>query len=127
MLARITVAITKRFIALTVMFCVVLLTADLPQIRIEGLAATRKVLLGFEVLLVSRDRGKITLTRLDHLTYRSKTVACSQLILGGRRRALVCIRRLGIDALTVRVGGRSRTVRHDQVVTVLVTVLFLGF
>ncbi len=104
-----------------------LLTADAPVPLEHGLAAVRLVLLSDEGLLVSRDLRQVVTALSDHRPDTDKAVADLVLTLRQRSRALVRIGFLDVDALALRVSGRCRSVRHDDVVAVFVTVLFLGF
>ena len=93
----------------------------------HGLAAVRFVLLSDEGLLVSRDLRQVMTALSDHRPNADKAVADLVLTLRQRSRALVRISFLDVDTLALRVGRRRGSVRHDDVVAVFVTVLFLGF
>ena len=101
--------------------------ADAPVPLFHGLCAVRFVLLSDEGLLVGRDLRQVMTALLDHRSHADKAVADLVLTLRQRSRALVRIGLLDVDTLALRVGGRCRSVRHDDVVAVFVTVLFLGF
>ena len=100
---------------------------DLPIVRLHGFCAIGVVLLCAEVRLVGGELRQIGFAGLDHLRYRGEAVTDLDLALTQRAVAFVRIGILDVDALAVRVGGRCRSVRHDDVVAVVVTVLFLGF
>ena len=102
-------------------------SADLPVVRLHGFCAIGVVLLRAEVRLIGGELRQIGFASLDHLRYRGEAVTDLDLPLTQRAVALVRIGILDVDALAVRVGGRCRSVRHDDVVAVVVTVLFLGF
>ena len=68
---------------LALMRCVVLLTADLPQVRIHGALAGCQILLGDEVQLVLRDLVQIFPAGCYHRAHLGEALADSQ-FLGGR-------------------------------------------
>ena len=112
---------------LTLMLCIILLAAYFPQVRAHGLFAAGGVLLRQEVILVGRDLREVALTSLDHRCYGCETLACLQLIAGRLGRAVVGVGLADIDSRTLVALGRRGTVRADEVVTMLVTILLLRF
>ena len=90
---------------------VVLLSADHPEVRLHGLAATGRVFLGCEVQLVLGDLGWVLLTSFDHTGNRLEAVASRYLVHRQRGRTVVSVCLLDVDARAVGVLGRSGAVR----------------
>jgi len=107
---------------------VVLCAADCPEVSPHGALAGGGVALCLEGLLVGGDLGEVALTRFHHRRHLGEAGAYGLLLGGEGRGALVGVRVAGVETLTaVGVLGRCRTVGSDEVVTVVVTVHFLGF
>ena len=108
------------------MLSIIDVTTDLPQVRLHGLATTGCVLLFEEGGTV---RGCV-LERLGTCldSCRDCREAALDLHLFGRERCgtfvAICVE--GVDTLAVGVGRFCRSVRHNEVVTVIVSVHFLG-
>ena len=112
---------------LTVVLSVILLAADLPQVRAHGFLAAGSIFLRQECILVGRDLRQVALTSLDQRCYGCETLASLQLIAGRLGAALVGVGLADIDSRTLVALGRRGTVRADEVVTMLVTILLLRF
>ena len=66
---------------------VILLTADVPVVRLEGLLAVGKVLLRHERCLVLGDFGQVVLALVHHLRYGLEAQADCPLVVRDRRAA----------------------------------------
>ena len=75
----------QRWLALVLR--IILLAADLPQVRAHGLLATGKIFLRQECILVGRDLRQVSPTSLNHRSYGCETLASLQLIAGRLGRA----------------------------------------
>ena len=96
---------------------IVLLTADVPQVRVHRLLAVGKILLRLEVDLVLRDRHQVSFTSLHSRTNCGEASACVELFGARLRRALV--RTYHVQPRTNGVGRRRYAVRCQQRVTVI--------
>ena len=110
--------------SLACMLGVVLLAADLPKVRLHGFLTTGLILLRREVDLVRSDLREILLTSLHSSRYSGE--ACASIQLFGRQRsaAIVTVCFEGVDALTVGIRGCRGAVGGNEIVTVVVTILF---
>ena len=99
-------------------------TTNFPQVRLHGFLATGLILLRREVDLVRSDLREIFLTSLHSSCYSGE--ACASIELCGRERSgtLVTVCFEGVDALTVGVRGCRSAVGGNEIVTVVVTILF---
>ena len=104
---------------------VVGLSADHPQIRFHGLFAIGGVLLCEESRLVLGDVREVFLTLEDHRCDCTEAVADVDFFGRHRSAAFVAVRIERVQTLAVRVSRCCRTVRRHQIITVIVTVLFL--
>ena len=69
------------------MLCVVSVTADLPEVSLEGLLTQRRVLLSEERCLVGTQRAQVLRTNRNLLRYRFEAYADQRLsVLGGVER-----------------------------------------
>ena len=96
-----------------------------PEVTLHGLLAARLVLLRDEGCLVSGHLVQVLGTSCYSCRHGAETHSLGAFICSDRSRAVVTVRREGVDALTVGVGGCGGTVGHHQVVAVFVSVLFL--
>ncbi len=101
-----------------------LLTAHAPIPLFHGLCAVRLVLLRDEGLLVGRDLREVMTALLDHRSNADEAVADLVLTLRQRRGAFVAIRIEGVQTLTIGVSGRRGAVGGNEIVAVVVTILF---
>ena len=106
------------------MLGIIRLAADFPEVSLHGLLTTRLILLSREVDLILSDRVQIALTSLHSSCHGAE--ACASIQLVGRQRGAtfvtVCFE--GVDALTVGVRGCRSAVGGNEIVTVVVTILF---
>ena len=79
-------ALHQRWLA--VVGSVILLAADLPQVRAHGLLAAGSVFLRQECILVGRDLRQVALTSLNQRCYGCEALASLQLIAGRLGAAL---------------------------------------
>ena len=100
-------------------------TTNFPVVRLHGFCAIRVVLLGSEVRLIGGELGEIGLACLDHL--RDCGEAVTDLDLALRERAVAFHRSTEVQAVTLRVGGRSGTVRREQHLLAAVLTALTGF
>ena len=103
---------------------VVLLTANVPQIRLEGLLAVRIILLCKEVSLVGVDIHQVLFASLDSSSDSCEASACPELIAVRCCVPCVTVCCKGVHPLTVGIGGRCHSVYGNQVIAVVVSVLF---
>ena len=97
------------------------------DVGVEGLLATRGVLLGVESSAVSLQGGEVLDADCGSLRGLCETGACLEFVSRRSGGAGVRIGVLGVNTLTVGVGGGSGTVGHDEITTVLVTIFLDGF
>ena len=109
---------------LALMLGIIRLAANFPQVSLHGFFAAGRVLLCREVDLILSDQVQIALTSLHSSRYSGE--ACAYIQLVGRQRGgtfvTVCFE--GVDALTVGVRGCRSAVGGNEIVTVVVTILF---
>ena len=94
------------------MLSIVLLTAHLPEVSIEGFLTGGEVLLSLEGLLIRRDGGQVLGTSLHRCTNRCETQTCIDLILAQVGRALRFLTE--IKAVTLIALGRCHAVRTEE-------------
>ena len=109
------------------MLCIVRVAADLPEVRLEGLLAERRVLLRQERCLVGTQRAQVLRAERYCLRYRLEAYADQRFVRARRSGAFVRIRLADIQSLTIRVRSRCHAVGTDQVRAVVVTFCFLRF
>ena len=113
--------------SLALMSLVVRIATDFPEVSLHGFLATGSIFLRQEVILVLRDLREVTLASLDHRCYGCEALACLQFVTGRLGSAVVGVGLADIDSRTLVALGRRGTVRADEVVTMLVTILLLRF
>ena len=115
-------------VSLAVVFLIVLLAADFPEVRVHRGLAVRSVLLRSECGLVSTDLHQILCAGCHGCTNGCKTVAFRYLICTCRCTAFVAVGVERVQTLAVRALGRSTAVGCHQIISVIVTVhLFRSF
>ena len=115
-----------RRLALTVLL-VVLVATYLPVVRLEGLFAVGKILLGEERLLVRRHQRQVLAAGFDRRCYSSETCASAKLVCTRIGRTLVRVLLADIHTVAIRARGGRSAVGTQKVVTAGVTVLLFGF
>ena len=103
---------------------IVLSPADLPVVRLHGFCAIGVVLLGEEVLLVGGDLHEVGFAGLDHAGYHHELRTVLELFVRQWGGTLVAIRIEGVQTLTIGVSGRGGAVGGNEIVAVVVTILF---
>ena len=106
------------------MLLIIFSTTNFPIIGLHGFCAIGVVLLGEEVLLVGSDLHEVGFAGLDHAGYHHELRAVLELTLTQRRGAFVAIRIEGVQTLTIGVSGRRGAVGGNEIVAVVVTILF---
>ena len=99
------------------------LTADLPQVGLEGFLAVGRILLCRKGSIVGLVGAHVLGTGSDCATDSRETCADSQFVRRDGCATLVGVLVLYVEALAFGIFGRCGTVRHDDVVAVRVTVL----
>ena len=97
---------------LALMLSIVLLAADVPEVRVHGLLAVRLILLRLEGDLILRDRHQVALTSLHSRTNCGEASASVELI-GGHRSGTVVLA-YHVDTGADGVGRRCYTVGSQQ-------------
>ena len=109
------------------MLGVIRLTADLPEVRVEGFLTSCRVLLCCESLLVGTDRGEVNRAICDGCFHCCEAGTSRDLLGGQSTGTLVGFTLTDVQTRAVRILGRCGTVGTDEVITVVVAVHFLGF
>ena len=103
---------------------VVLLAANFPKVSTHGFLAVGKIFLRLEVSLILRHVHQVVLTLLDSSANGCEASLRVQLLGTERRGTFVTVCFEGVDALTVGVRGCRSAVGGNEIVTVVVTILF---
>ena len=111
--------------ALRSVLLVVLVSADFPEVLRQGLATAGGVALREERGVVLVDLHEVFTTQCHCLAYRIEACPDEQLLCRRIGRANVRLSLADVHAGAVGVGGCSLAVRTDEVIAVLVAVLFL--
>ena len=98
---------------------------ETPEISLHGLFAIRLILLCCESGLVSRNLHEVFGTSRYCCCHRREAVTNTRLVGTQRSAAFVTLGAKRIDALTIGVRGCCFAVGCHQIITVVVTVLFL--
>ena len=112
---------------LAVVLGVILLAADVPEVRFHGLFATGGVLLLEEGCAVGCDLREVFDALVDSCLYLGEARARCEAALRLADVLTVGVGLADVETRAVGVGGGCRAVRTDQVITVAVTIYFLRF
>ena len=107
------------------MLGIVRLFLQLPEVRLHGFYTARLILLSGERGLVSGDLHEVFGTSRYCCCHRREAVTNTRLVGTQRSAAFVTLGAKRINALTIGVRGCCLAVGCHQIITVIVTVLFL--
>ena len=102
-------------------------SADVPTVRLQGLQTTRLVFLRVERSDVRSGLRHVLAAGSNSSSDRREACTLCLLVSSDGSAAFVGVSGLDVETLAVGIGGCGGTVGHDDVVTVVVPVLFLRF